>query len=75
MEWNYGTGWLIWRNTTGREIHLCWLPTERRGNRFSVHNNTVVIGAETGILTILDMTGTIEFLRKLGVIDQDDISH
>jgi hypothetical protein len=75
MEWNEQTGWLIWRNTLGREIHLCWLPTERRGRRFSVHDSTVAIGTKTGIVSILDMTGTIALLRSLGVIDQDDISH
>jgi hypothetical protein len=75
MQWNEETGWLMWGNTAGREISLCWLPIERRGHRFSVHNNTVAIGTGTGIVSILDLTGTIELLQKLGVIDQDDSSH
>jgi hypothetical protein len=75
IAWDHETGWLIWRHATGREISLCWLPTERRGSTFSVRDYTVAIGTNTGIVTILDLTGTIALLRKLGVIDQDDTSH
>jgi hypothetical protein len=77
MEWNEETGWLIWRNTSGRDIRLCWLSTERRGPTFSVHKHTVFIGTKTGVVTILDLTGTIRLLKlqELGMIDWDDGSH
>jgi hypothetical protein len=58
LGWDAETGWVQLKTHNAlqgnRTVPLCWLPVERRGDRFAVHDHTLVIGAKTGVITILD---------------------
>jgi hypothetical protein len=63
--WDETTGWISWQ--TSDDIFprpLCWIPVERRGEAFACHGTTAVIGAEQGIITILDFSDVIAILRN-----------
>jgi hypothetical protein len=62
------TGWVM-GSCSGEEkpVRLCWLPTERRGYIHAVWGSTVVIGAHTGVITILDLSAMLTTLDHAGV--------
>jgi hypothetical protein len=53
-----GEGWLLRRGADGLWRRICWLPYERRhyGTILACSGQQVVIGAEGGLLTILDLS-------------------
>jgi hypothetical protein len=63
LGWDVSTGWvqLKVRNSLqeNHAVPLCWLPEKRRGDAFAAHDRTVVIGAKTGAITILDFTSML----------------
>jgi hypothetical protein len=61
--WDEPTGWISWQTSDATlPLPLCWIPLERRGRLFAYHGTTVVIGAELGIITILDFSDVIAML-------------
>jgi hypothetical protein len=61
--WNSDSGWISWqRSHLTSPVLLCWLPLERRGYNFECHGTTFIIGAQTGIITILDFSEVIAML-------------
>jgi hypothetical protein len=68
LSFDSTTGWVI-RSRSGEEkpVCLCWLPTDRRGLRHAVWGSTVVVGAETGAITILDLSAMTAMLDHTAV--------
>jgi hypothetical protein len=68
LSFEHRTGWAM-GSCFGKEkpVRLCWLPTERRGEIYAVSGSTVVVGADTGAITILDLSATIAMLDHAGV--------
>jgi hypothetical protein len=68
LSFQYATGWVM-GSFSGEEkpVRLCWLPTERRGWYHAVWGSTVVVGADTGAITILDLSAMIAMLHQAGV--------
>jgi hypothetical protein len=63
LVWDYAAGWITWQTSDDTlPLPLCWIPVERRGSKFACHGFTVVIGAEQGIITILDFSDVIAVL-------------
>jgi hypothetical protein len=61
--WDQATDWISWQTShSALPLPLCWIPVERRGEAFACHGTTVVIGAEQGIITILDFSDVIAML-------------
>jgi hypothetical protein len=59
------TGWILGsRPGEEKPVYLCWLPTERRGNFFTVYGSTMVVGARTGAITILDLSAVLAMLDQ-----------
>jgi WD40 repeat protein len=65
LVWNEASGWISWQCSNLRSVRLCWLPQECRGKPFACHNMTVVIGAQSGALTILDFSEVIAMLKSV----------
>jgi hypothetical protein len=64
----YATGWVMGSCSSEEKlVRLCWLPTDRRGEIYAVWGSTVVVGADTGAITILDLSATIAMLDHAGV--------
>jgi hypothetical protein len=63
LSWDARTGWVQLKTHDAlqgnRTVPLCWLPAERRGLPFAVYGCTLVIGARTGAVTILDFTSML----------------
>jgi WD40 repeat protein len=52
-----GTGWISRRDPGGIWQRLCWLPHERRDEaKLAHHGSKVCIGADSGMITILDFS-------------------
>jgi hypothetical protein len=53
-----GKGWVCRRNLDGSWRRMCWLPHKRRndGTILACFGQKVVIGAQGGLLTILDFS-------------------
>jgi hypothetical protein len=61
--WDQATGWISWQTPDGiHPLPLCWIPVERRGYAFACHGTTAVIGAQHGIVTILNFSAVIAAL-------------
>jgi hypothetical protein len=62
------TGWITgsWPGE-GKLSNLCWLPTEKRGHSHAVYGSTMVIGADTGAITILDLGAVLGMLSHIGL--------
>jgi hypothetical protein len=61
--WDEATGWISWQTSDDTlPLPLCWIPVERRGEAFACHGTTAVIGADQGIVTILDFSDVIAAL-------------
>jgi hypothetical protein len=59
IAWDDSTGWISLKREASLEeadVRLCWLPKERRGRPHAFRHSTMVIGAETGAITILDFS-------------------
>jgi WD40 repeat protein len=67
LVWEGKTGWISWRSSNGSCLPLCWMPVERRGYTFACRGTTAVIGARTGVVTILDFSDVI---ATLGIADR-----
>jgi hypothetical protein len=62
------TGWIMGScSSKEKPVRLCWLPTERRGYCHAVWGSAVVVGAETGAITILDLGAMIAMLDHAAV--------
>jgi hypothetical protein len=63
LSYDVNTGWVQLKSPHAlqgdRVISLCWLPVERRGDIFATHGHTLVIGAKTGMITILDFAAML----------------
>jgi hypothetical protein len=68
LSFQHTSGWVT-GSFSGEEkpVRLCWLPTERRGYYYAVWGSTVVIGAETGAITILDLSAMTAMLDHTAV--------
>jgi hypothetical protein len=68
LSFHHATGWVM-GSCSGKEkpVRLCWLPTDRRGRQHAVWGSTVVVGADTGAITILDLSAMIAMLDHAGV--------
>jgi hypothetical protein len=60
LSFQYTTGWIM-GSWSGEEnlVRLCWLPAERRGLIYAVWGSTMVIGAQTGTVTILNLSALL----------------
>jgi WD40 repeat protein len=67
LVWNEQTGWISCQTSDGSRLPLCWMPVERRGFAFACRDTTAVMGAATGIVTILDFS---DLIATLGIVDQ-----
>jgi hypothetical protein len=59
IAWDDSTGWVCLKREAsleGADVRLCWLPMERRGEIHAIRHNTMVIGAKTGAITVLDFS-------------------
>jgi hypothetical protein len=63
LSWDKDTGWVQLKTRHAlqaeRIISLCWLPMERRGTCFATDGRTLVIGARSGAITILNLAGML----------------
>lgn len=74
IVWDARTGWFTWSNRVGAcAISLCWLPPYRRGFVFSAHEDKVVVGSDTGAVTIIDFSGTLDLYRRLSASDGAEV--
>jgi hypothetical protein len=48
-------------------VPLCWLPTHRRGYAQAVSGSTLVIGAYSGAITILDFKAMLAMVDHAGM--------
>jgi hypothetical protein len=66
-----GSDQIVWVTPSGRKLLLCWLPADfRGGNDYAVHDDTIAIfSLATGLPVIINFTGTLAELRRLGVIE------
>jgi hypothetical protein len=49
-------GWIYRLSARNNWQRVCWLPSERRGRKFTHFGQTVCIGTVIGIITILDFS-------------------
>jgi sugar phosphate permease len=59
LAWDAITGWVRLKTKApfeGDGALLCWIPTERRGGAHAIWNTTLVLGATSGAITILDFS-------------------
>jgi hypothetical protein len=68
LSFDHATGWDMGSCSSEEKlVRLCWLPTDRRGPHHAVWGSTVVVGADTGAITILDLSAMIAMLDHAGV--------
>jgi hypothetical protein len=69
LSFEHETGWVTgsFSGELKKPVRLWWLPTDRRGRRHAVWGSTVVVGADTGAITILDLSAMIAMLDHAGV--------
>jgi hypothetical protein len=63
LSFQHATGWVTGSISGEKKpVRLCWLPTERRGRHYAVSGSIVVVGADTGAITILDLSAMVAML-------------
>jgi hypothetical protein len=57
FDWDMSTGWVFRIAHDGTSRRMCWLPHKRRyGGVIAWSGQKVAIGAESGLVTILDFS-------------------
>jgi hypothetical protein len=56
FAWNLSSGWISFLSRQGTLTSIFWLPEDRRGDAFTAHGTTVVVGGSRGTMTILDLS-------------------
>jgi hypothetical protein len=72
MEWfTSDNAWITWPTEDGSIVQICWLPAELRGiseaYAISVNTGWAAVGSLAGDVTVIDFSGTLSMLQRLGI--------